>query len=80
MAHALHDVCEETRSHYQDVDQFIGSMKKTFLNYPKRTAIFNEKCPEFPNPITTRCGTWIKAVQYYCKYFNELKSVIEDFE
>jgi len=36
--------------------------------------------PNPPRPIKTRLGTWIKAVQYYCKYFNELKSVIEDFE
>ena len=83
LAHALHNVCEEVRAHYQDVDQLIGGMKKTFLKCPKRTAIFNEKCPELPNPprkITTRWGTWIKAVQYYCKYFNQIKSVIEDFE
>lgn len=25
-------------------------------------------------------STWKKAVQYYCTYFHELKSVIEDFE
>ncbi|KAL4143683.1 hypothetical protein QTP88_005988 [Uroleucon formosanum] len=83
LAHALHNVCEEVHAHYQDVDQLIGGMKKTFLKCPKRTAIFNEKCPELPNPprpITTRWGTWIKAVQYYCKYFNQIKSVIEDFE
>lgn len=58
-------------------------MKKTFFKCPKRTEIFNEKYPESPippRPIKTRWGTWIKAVQYYCKYFNELKSVIEDFE
>ncbi|KAL4131518.1 hypothetical protein QTP88_008813 [Uroleucon formosanum] len=83
LAHALHNVCKEVRAHYQDVDQLIGGMKKTFLKCPKRSAIFNEKCPELPNPprpITTRWGTWIKAVQYYCKYFNQIKSVIEDFE
>ncbi|KAE9533432.1 hypothetical protein AGLY_009070 [Aphis glycines] len=83
LTHALHNVCEEVRAHYQDVDQLIEGMKKTFLKCLKRTAIFNEKCPELPNPprpITTRWGTWIKAVQYYCKHFNELKSVIENFE
>lgn len=45
---------------YQDVDQLIGGMKKTFFKCTKRTAIFNEICPDLPNPlksIITRWGT-----------------------
>jgi len=41
-----------------------------------------EKCPDIPNPpkpITTRWGTWITAVEYYCTYLNEIKSAVEEF-
>jgi hypothetical protein len=57
-------------------------MKKTFLKCSKWIAILNEKCPDIPNPskpITTRWGTWITAVEYYCTYLNEIKSAVEEF-
>ncbi|XP_016655804.1 uncharacterized protein LOC107882241 isoform X1 [Acyrthosiphon pisum] len=83
LAHACHNVCEEVRAYYKNVDQLISEMKKTFLKCPKRIAVLKEKCPELPNPprpIITRWGTWINAVKYYCTNFNELKSIIEEFE
>jgi len=82
LAHALHNVCEEVRAHFPKVDRLIAEMKKTFLKCPKRIAILNEKCPDIPNPpkpITTRWGTWITAVEYYCTYLNEIKSAVEEF-
>ncbi|KAL4107962.1 hypothetical protein QTP88_018231 [Uroleucon formosanum] len=83
LAHACHNVCEEVRAYYKNVDQLISEMKKTFLKCPKRIAVLKEKRPELPNPprpIITRWGTWINAVKYYCTNFNELKSIIEEFE
>ncbi|KAE9538874.1 hypothetical protein AGLY_005456 [Aphis glycines] len=83
LAHACHDVCEEIRAYYKNVDQLIFEMKKTFLKFPKRIAVLKEKFPELPNPprpIITRWGTWINAVKYYCTHFNDLKSIIEEFE
>lgn len=83
LAHACHNVCEEVRAYYKNVDQLVSEMKKTFLKCPKRIAVLKEKCPELPNPprpIITRWGTWINAVKYYCTNFNELKSIIEEFE
>ncbi|KAL4104048.1 hypothetical protein QTP88_019361 [Uroleucon formosanum] len=83
LAHTCHNVCEEVRAYYKNVDQLISEMKKTFLKCPKRIAVLKEKCPELPNPprpIITRWGTWINAVKYYCTNFNELKSIIEEFE
>lgn len=82
LAHALYNVCEEVRAHFLKVDRLIAEMKKTFLKCPKRVAILNEKCPDIPNPskpITTRWGTWITAVEYYCTYLNEIKSAVEEF-
>uniref|UniRef100_A0A2S2R2X5 DUF659 domain-containing protein n=2 Tax=Sipha flava TaxID=143950 RepID=A0A2S2R2X5_9HEMI len=67
LAHACHNVCEEVRAYYKNVDQLISEMKKTFLKCPKRIAVLKEKCPELPNPprpIITRWSTWINAVKY----------------
>jgi len=83
LAHACHNVCEEVRAYYKNVDQLISEMKKTFLKCPKRITVLKEKYPELPNPprlIIIRWDTWINAVKYYCTNFNELKSIIEEFE
>lgn len=29
-----------------------------------------------PEPIITRWGTWLNAVNYYCEYFQHIKNVI----
>jgi hypothetical protein len=57
-------------------------MKNTFLKCPKRIVILKEKYPGLPNsrPVITRWSTWINAVKYYCTNFNELISIIEEFE
>jgi hypothetical protein len=39
LAPECHDVCEEVRAHYKNIDQFISKMKNTFLKCPKRIAI-----------------------------------------
>ncbi|KAL4120582.1 hypothetical protein QTP88_013250 [Uroleucon formosanum] len=83
LAHVCHNVCEEVRAYYKNVDQLISEMKKTFLKCPKRIAVLKEKYPELPNPprpVITRWGTWINAVKYYCTNFNELKFILEEFE
>jgi hypothetical protein len=82
LAHALYNMCKEMRVHFPKIDRLIAEMKKTFLKCLKRISILNEKCPDIPNlpkPITTRWGTWITAVEYYCTYLNEIKSAVEEF-
>jgi len=65
----------------------LEKWKKKNLKCSKRIAIFNKKCPELPNPQrpkATTLGTCIKTVaniiEYTSRYFNDFKSVIEDFE
>ncbi|KAL4126569.1 hypothetical protein QTP88_010789 [Uroleucon formosanum] len=58
LAHACHNVCEEVRAYYKNVDQLISEMKKTFLKCPKRIAVLKEKCPELPNPPRPIITRW----------------------
>jgi hypothetical protein len=82
LAHALHNVCEEVRIHFSKIDRQIAEMKKIFLKFSKKIAILKEKCPGILNPhktITTRWGTWITAVEYYCTYLNYIKNAVKEF-
>lgn len=79
LAHALHRVCEELRKHFTDVNELIGSAKAVFLKAPSRVRVFKEMLPDVPlppEPVVTRWGTWLKAVEYYNCYFSDIKAVI----
>lgn len=82
IAHALHRVCEEIRSHFEDINVLISSVKKTFIKCPSRVQIFKTHVPGVelpPEPVTTRWGTWLKAVDYYAKNFQAIVDVFENF-
>lgn len=79
LAHALHRVAEQIRFQYPDVDSLIANIKKVFLKSPSRVRILKEKYPNMPlppQPVITRWGTWLSAVSYYVKYFNEINLVL----
>ncbi|KAJ8951121.1 hypothetical protein NQ318_021565 [Aromia moschata] len=66
----------------REVDSLIASTQKVFLKSPKRLHAFHSRCPnipEPPQPILTRCGTWLEATFYYAKYFEQIKTVILEF-
>lgn len=80
--HALHLVAETIRNCFLEVDGLIANTKKVFLKSPKRISEFRTQCPDIPTPpepIITRWGTWLKAVSYYSKYYQQLKTVILQF-
>lgn len=78
VAHALHRVCEAVRSEYDIVDRFVANCKKVFVKAPSRQQIFRELEPDIalpPQPITTRWGTWMDAVQYYADNIERIERV-----
>ncbi|GJQ74490.1 hypothetical protein Trydic_g21359 [Trypoxylus dichotomus] len=82
LLHALHLVAETIRRNYSDVDSLITNTTKIFLKSPKRVREFRKHCPsirEPPQPIPTRCGTWLQAAFYYYKHFHEIKPLILQF-
>ena len=71
--HGIHRACEKIRSMYPNVDRLISNIKKVFLKSPSRVQIL--KSVEYPQPIITRWGTWIHAVNYYAKNFERIVRV-----
>lgn len=62
LAHALHRVAEEIRSHFAIVDDLVANVKTIFRKSPHRLQIFKTLEPDLalpPEPILTRWGTWI---------------------
>lgn len=82
LAHAMHRVAEEIRNQFENIDSLISCGKKIFLKSPLRVSLFKEKYPQLnlpPQPTITRWGTWLEAVEYYAKNFEEFKDVVQDF-
>jgi hypothetical protein len=79
IAHALHRVAEKIRCQYPDVDTLIANLKKVFLKSPSRVKLLKDLYPNLPlppQPVITRWGTWLAAVTYYVKHFNEINTVL----
>lgn len=80
IAHGMHRVCEYIRDYCSNVDLFISKAKTVFLKSPARIQILRETAPNLPlppEPVTTRWGTWLKAVNYYAKYFDVFLEIFE---
>ncbi|KAL4107434.1 hypothetical protein QTP88_017776 [Uroleucon formosanum] len=83
LVHGFHRVSVTIRCNYSEVDQLIATIKKIFLKAPSRVSKFKEMYPDLnlpPEPIITRWGTWLEAVQYYCDHFDKIKNVISNFD
>jgi hypothetical protein len=83
LAHGIHRVAEDIRGKFPEIDKLIAKIKQIFLKAPSRTILFKNKVPGTPlppQPIITRWGTWLEAASYYCKHFNEVKSVVQELD
>lgn len=83
LAHGMHRVAEDIPGKFPEIDKLIAKIKQIFLKAPSRTILFKNKVPDTPlppQPIITRWATWLEAVSYYCKYFNEAKSVVQELD
>jgi len=79
LAHGLHRVAEQIRINFPEINSLISNIKKVFLKAPYRINLFKNFAPGIPlppEPIITRWGTWLNAVNYYCEHFLHIKNVI----
>ena len=83
LAHAFHRIAETVRAGYPKVDKLIANVKKVFSKAPSRIQYFKSIAPSLslpPEPILTRWGTWIKAANYYCEHFEQIKLIVNSFD
>lgn len=79
IAHGLHRLCECIRNLYENVNKAIAHVKKVFLKAPCRVELFKQMFPDLalpPEPITTRWGTWLEAVNYYANNYENVLKVL----
>lgn len=80
LAHGLHRVAETVRDLFPEVNTLISATKKVFLKAPYRIQCYKQRLPDTPlppEPVITRWGTWIEAVNFYSDNFEAVKSVVE---
>jgi hypothetical protein len=72
LAHALHNVCEQIRKDFPEVNRLVSCDKKIFVKFNSRRESFRNSLPSIPlppQPVKTRWGSWLNAVEYYAKYY-----------
>lgn len=82
LAHGLHRVAEEVRGSFPKVNVLVSSTKKVFVKAPIRVQCYRDALPNVPlppEPVLTRWGTWIQAVEFYNENFDAVKSVVTSF-
>ena len=62
IAHLLHDCAEKVRSHFQDVDELIATVKAATVKNKYRRNKF-DKIGSPPQPVLTRWDTWLNAAE-----------------
>ncbi|PSN40041.1 hypothetical protein C0J52_22487 [Blattella germanica] len=75
LSDALHRIAEKVRELFPAVNDLISNGKKLFLKAPARVQVYKDCLPEVPlppEPVVTRWGTWLNAILFYQKHFNEV--------
>ena len=83
LAHGFHRVTELIRDSFPQVNSLISNVKKIFKKSPSRISFFKEYAhgiPLPPEPIITRWGTWLEAVEYYANNYEIIKIVVNSFD
>jgi hypothetical protein len=82
LAHGLQRVAEEVRAKLPQVNKLILMTKKVFLKAPHRVQSYMQCLPDASlprEPVPTRWGTWIEAVNFYSEHSETAKSIVAKF-
>ena len=75
----LHNCAEKVRGHFAEVDNLIAAVKAATVKNKQRRHKFNE-IDSPPQPVLTRWGTWLNAVEYHAKHLVEVRDIVNSFE
>ena len=78
VAHLLHNCAMKIKSHFEDVDQLIATVKAVTIKNKTRQAKFSAVGYP-PQPVPTRCGSWLNAASYHAKNLPKVKTIVESF-
>jgi hypothetical protein len=73
---------EEVRAKFPQVNKLILMTKKVFLISSHRMRFCKQHLSGAPlplEPVPTRWGTWIEAVNFYSENFETVKSIVAKF-
>ena len=79
IAHLLHNCALRVKSHFQDVDYLIASIKAATVKNKSRRDLFRE-IGQPPQPVVTRWGSWIEAALYYAENIIKVTEIVNSFE
>ncbi len=83
LAHGLHRIADHIRCLFSKADDLVNNIKKIFLKSPNRVQLLKEMYPDLPlppQPVITRWGTWLDAVQYYVDHYEEIRDVVQNID
>ena len=77
LAHAIHNLCDTIRTHYDLVNTFVTKVKD-LLSHSRsaRTSIYEIIGFLPPKAVITRWGTFLEATDYHLTYINQMEQWI----
>eukprot|EP00477_Mikrocytos_mackini_P001135 GAHX01001217.1.p1 GENE.GAHX01001217.1~~GAHX01001217.1.p1 ORF type:complete len:457 (-),score=48.95 GAHX01001217.1:118-1488(-) len=79
LLHLLHNCCYKVKTNFGNIDKLISSLKAATIKNRERRADFTD-IPIPPQPILTRWGSWLRALSYYKRHFNNIKDIVNNWE
>jgi hypothetical protein len=82
ISHGLHNVCELIIKKFPKVNRFLSCGKKIFKKSPYRIGKYQELYPDLPlppEPVITRWGSWLEAIEYYALHFKKFVNIVKTF-
>ena len=79
IAHLLHNCAMKAKFHFEEVDQLDTTVKPATVKNKTRQARF-ATVGDPPQPVATRCGSWLSAALCYANTLPEVKAIVESYE
>ena len=66
------------KSFYKEVDDLIAAVKASVVKNKTRAADF-AVCGRPPQPVVTRRGSWLDAVNYYAEKLPQVRKIVNSW-
>ena len=80
VAHLLHNCAMRVRTHFQNIDKVIATIKAATIKNKDRKKDFHDAgLPSPPDPVITRWATWLRAALYYSENLPAVRAIVNNW-
>ena len=80
VAHLLHNCAMRVRAHFKNIHEIIATIKAaTIKNQDRKKDFHDAGLPSPPDPVITRCATWLRAALYYSENLPAVRIIVNNW-